>query len=566
MRTQWSTWLARLFVVGGLAAGAAAAGRVVVAIVVELVVDHRVPLGAAGSLAASVMLVLAAGGATAYLLSVRLSEWTERKLAAVRDRTLSAVRALTPAQVRQHRRALLDRLAAEVDGVSCYVRWDNYALPAAVVQVLFTTIAMLVYSPLITIATYAGLAPLVVGARLVERRLANARTRATAKDEQLAVVSRAVLLTAPMHRAAAARRAAEQRIDEALRARDEAAVAAVRASAALTGLREFSVAVAVALAVGTGLALSIEGRLEIGRAIAVALLAVTLVHPAQAIAGAIGEARQAADGLRRLDAPLPGVRDPGADGVALPPGPVGIRFESVCCDTGGGRRLAEVDLDIPAGRLMAFVGTPGAGHPAVADLLTRIADPDAGRVLLGGVPLTRVPFASLRPRVLSLPRNGFVIAGTVADNIRLGLPGVTDAQVAGACADLGLTGWLDELDRGMHTLVGRGRDRHTLSAAEQYLVALAHAYLYRPDVMVVTDCTDDDPVLRARIDQAFAVVARGRTTILITHRPAAARAADEVAVFANGRLVERGTYARLSADPDSAYARLHLPGPSVARH
>jgi ATP-binding cassette, subfamily B, bacterial len=534
-------------------AGTAAAGRVVLAVLIERAMDHQYrfeQVGLQSGVAVAGLVVVAVGG---YALDVRILRYSERLLAVARMRVLQTLRALTPAQVRRHREVLYDRLVTEVDGLSCYVRWDGRAVPFAVAQVVLAAGAIAFYSWQVALATCAGMVPLVVVAQSAERRLAHARDAATEQDGKLAVVSRAVLLTAPASRAAQAGDRAQHRMAEALAERDAAAFRAVRASAVVSGLREFALGVAIALA----LASSVAQRLEPGRTAAVVVLALGLVSPALLIGTTLGDARRATSAARDLWhlEIEPEIADPGPRGILPPPGPVEVRFDDVSTAPEHGR-LESVSLTVPPGRMAVFLGAPGVAQPAAADLITRLTDPVRGSVLLGGVPLTSVPFDALRRRVLALPRNGFVVNGSVADNIRLGRPRASDTEVRHACRELGLDPWIDDFPEGLNTRIGR--DGYQLTGAEKQLVSLARAHLTDPDVLVVDDGHSCEPAMRERIDHALTVASRGRTTILVTRRPSSAKIADEVMVFDGGHLVETGTYASLSRDPDTAYARLHL--------
>jgi ATP-binding cassette subfamily B protein len=534
-------------------AGTAAAGRIVVALLVERAIDHQYrfeQIGLKSGIAVAGLLVIAIGG---YLLDVRISRYGERLLAVARIRTVQALRTLTPLQVRRHRKALHERLVTEVDGLSCYVRWDGRAIPLAVAQIGLAAGAIAFYSWQVALATGIGLVPLAVVAQAAERRLAYARDAAAEQDGNLAVVSRAVLLTAPVSRAAGPSHRAQDRIVAALAQRDAAALRAVRASAAVSGLREFAVGVSIALALSASVAL----RLEPGRTAAVVVLALGLVSPVLLISTTLGDARRATSTARdlwRLEIE-PAIADPGRHGTVPPPGPLEVRFDRVTTAAEHGR-LEAVSLIVPSGRMAAFLGAPGSGQSTAADLITRMTDPVRGALFLGGVPLTTVPFDALRRRVLALPRNGFVVNGSVADNIRLGRPGAGDSDVRRACRELGLDPWIGDLRDGLNTRIGR--DGCQLTGAEKQLLSLARAYLTDPDVLVVDDGHSCEPALRERIDHALTVASRGRTTILVTQRPGSAKIADEVMVFDGGRLAETGTYAQLSSDPDSAYARLHL--------
>jgi ABC-type multidrug transport system fused ATPase/permease subunit len=218
--------------------------------------------------------------------------------------------------------------------------------------------------------------------------------------------------------------------------------------------------------------------------------------------------------------------------------------------------LSDVDLEIPAKTKVAVVGETGSGKTTFAKLLTRLMDPTRGQVLLSGVPVDQVRFASLRRRVVMVPQDGFLFDGTVADNVRFARPGLSDEELRLAFTELGLADWLDELPAGLDTQVGERGE--ALSVGERQLVALARAYVADPDLLVLDEATSAvDPATEVRLQRTLDAVTRGRTTVVIAHRLSTAQAADEVIVVDRGRIVQRGPHEKLVAEEDSVYARLY---------
>ena len=187
-------------------------------------------------------------------------------------------------------------------------------------------------------------------------------------------------------------------------------------------------------------------------------------------------------------------------------------------------------------------------------------DPVEGRVLLGSddagwVALSDVAFESLRARVVMVPQDGFLFDATVADNVRYGRPGLTDADVSAAFEELGLGDWVAGLAGGVATRVGQRGE--SLSAGERQLVAVARAYVADPDLLVLDEATSAvDPATERRLTHALDRLTDGRTTLTIAHRLSTAERADEVLVVDAGRVVQRGAHADL-VDAEGPYARLH---------
>src|SRR4029453_8136996 len=226
----------------------------------------------------------------------------------------------------------------------------------------------------------------------------------------------------------------------------------------------------------------------------------------------------------------PDVADPAGEGVELPTGALDLTFEHVSFNYPGGPRvLHDVDLEIPARTKVAVVGETGSGKTTFAKLLTRLMDPASGEVLLSGVPLTSVRFASLRQRVVMVPQDGFLFDATVAENVRFARPDLSDDDLRLAFIELGLADWVDGLPHGLDTPVGERGE--ALSVGERQLVALVRAYVADPDLLVLDEATSAvDPATEVRLQRALDTVTRGRTTVAIAHRLSTAQAADEVIV------------------------------------
>ncbi|NND83650.1 MAG: ATP-binding cassette domain-containing protein, partial [Acidimicrobiia bacterium] len=217
--------------------------------------------------------------------------------------------------------------------------------------------------------------------------------------------------------------------------------------------------------------------------------------------------------------------------------------------------LDDVHIRIEPGERIAIVGETGSGKTTFTKLVARLMEPQDGEILLGGVPVQDVPFASLRRRVGYVPQEGFLHDATILENVRYGLLEATDLQVKQAFVDLELLDWVRSLPDGPTTEVGERGSR--ISAGERQLVALVRAWIRDVDLLLLDEATSAvDPALEVSLRNALNHLLEGRTSLTVAHRLSTAEASDRVLVFDQGRLVEVGSHDELLA-MEGVYARMH---------
>ncbi|QYG95316.1 ABC transporter ATP-binding protein [Iamia sp. SCSIO 61187] len=336
-------------------------------------------------------------------------------------------------------------------------------------------------------------------------------------------------------------------------------------------------ALALALVYGLGGWLALEGRLEAGTVVTLALLLTRLYAPLTALANARVDAMSALVSFERvfevLDlAPLIAERP---DAVDLPDGPLTVEIDDVrfaypaadkvslasleevaVLDTRGGDEVLHgVSLRVDPGQVLALVGTSGSGKSTIASLVPRLYDVDSGAVRIGGVDVRDLTARSLRQAVGLVTQDGHMFHDTVRENMLLARPEATDDEIWAALEQARLGPLVRSLPDGLDTVVGeRG---YRFSGGERQRLTIARILLAQPRVVLLDEATASlDSTSEVAVQEALADALAGRTAIVVAHRLSTIRQADAIAVIEDGRAVEQGPHLQLLAR-GGRYAELY---------
>jgi len=309
--------------------------------------------------------------------------------------------------------------------------------------------------------------------------------------------------------------------------------------------------------------LVIGGSMKVGVLVTFLLYLQRFFDPLQDLSQFYNTFQSAAAALEKISGVLdepPAVAEPQAP-IALPPaadpdrGGRTVRFESVRFGYRDAPVLPGLDLTIPAGQTTALVGATGAGKTTIARLMARFYDPSQGRVLLDGVDLRSLSEVSLRREVVLITQENFLFSGTIAENIALGKPGASRAEIEAAAAAIGAHSFIDALPAGYDEQVGKRGGR--LSAGQRQLISFTRAFLAAPAVLVLDEATSLLDIPGERLVQAaLRTILAGRTALIIAHRLSTVRIADRVLVLADGQVIEDGPPATLLTE-GGEYSALH---------
>jgi ABC-type multidrug transport system fused ATPase/permease subunit len=550
------------------------AGRVVDAIV------GGGPAGVVGGLAALIALI-AVAEAGLGLVTRRLSATIgEDLILQLRTSVFDHVQRMPVAFFTRTRTgALVSRLDNDVLGAQRAFSDTLSGVVGNVVTLALTLVVMLQISWQVTVLALVLLPVFVLPARLMGRRLASLQREGA--DHNAAMTAQ---MTERFSAPGATLvklfgRPADESADFAARAsrvRDIGVRTAMVQWVFVTALTVVS-ALALALVYGLGGTLAIAGTLEAGAVVSLALLLTRLYAPLTALAGARVEVMTALVSFERvfevLD--LPPLIVEAADARPVPEGPVSVEFDRVrfgypaasqvslasledvaTLDTRGGVEvLHDVSFRVEPGRLLAVVGSSGAGKSTIGSLLPRLYDVDSGAVRLAGVDVRELSADSLRATVGVVTQDGHLFHDTIRANLLFAAPAATDAEVWAALRRARLEGLVAGLPDGLDTVVGeRG---YRLSGGERQRLTIARLLLARPRVVVLDEATAHlDSTSEAQVQEALGEALQGRTAIVIAHRLSTVRAADRILVVEDGRIVETGTHDDLLA-AGGRYAELH---------
>ncbi|KIZ18834.1 ABC transporter [Streptomyces natalensis ATCC 27448] len=456
---------------------------------------------------------------------------------------------------------IMTRMTTDVDALSTFLQTGLVTAVVSLLTFFGILVALLAIDIQLALVVFATLPPLIIGTYFFRKQsvkayeLARERISVVNGDLQESVAGLRILQAFRREGRGADRFAARSAAYRQARIRGQFLISVYFPFVQLLS----SVAAALVLIVGAGRVG--DNTLTAGALVAYLLYIDLFFAPVQQLSQVFDGYQQASVSLGRIQELL---REPTTTPAAERPREVAalrgdITFDSVHFHYGSDGDRAEpalkgIDLTIPAGQTVAFVGETGAGKSTLVKLVARFYDPTAGSVRVDGTDLRDLDLTDYRRRLGVVPQEPYLFAGTVRDAIAYGRPDATDAEVEAAARAVGAHPMIATLDGGyLHEVAERGRN---LSAGQRQLLALARAELVDPDVLLLDEATAAlDLATEAVVNQATDRLSGRRTALVVAHRLTTAARADRVVVMDGGRVAEDGTHAQLLAR-DGRYAEL----------
>ncbi|QWW20708.1 ABC transporter ATP-binding protein [Schaalia sp. 19OD2882] len=489
--------------------------------------------------AAMLLLTVVMRALSNYVATVCFAVAGSRVAASLRARVFHHVQCLSQ-QFHSHNRSAdtVQRIVSDVARMQDVAVTAGLPLLANGATLLVMLAVMLVLEPVLALVVLAAMVVFVLVSRGSSRKITAASRRTRQGEGRLADAAQETLSSIRVIQAYGLEPMVEQRFARTNTHSLLQGVRAVRMAAGLERSTDVIVGlVSASVLVGGGIGV-LAGSMTVGELVLFASYLRTAMKPLRDMAKYTGRiARANASGERVAD-----LFDMRPDIVSPPrPRPLGrvhgaLELQHVTTHYADTEVLHGLDLRVAPGEFVAIVGPSGAGKSTLVSLVTRSMDPTCGQVLLDGIPLTDLDLAQLRGAVSVLHQDAVLFAGTIRENIRLGRPGATDAEVEAAARAAHAHGFTVELAQGYDTVVGeRGG---TLSGGQRQRIAIARALLRDSPVVILDEATTGlDHESAEQVLDAIRELVRGRTTLAVTHDAQVAIRASRVVWMDRGRIL-----------------------------
>ncbi|MGI5237608.1 ABC transporter ATP-binding protein [Dactylosporangium sp. CA-139066] len=441
---------------------------------------------------------------------------------------------------------LLSRVGADTTLLRAVVTSGLFETVTGSVMVLGAATAMVLLDPILFLTAGAGLAVGLSVAVIFSRRVRPASEQAQARiGEMTSAVERALSAA----RTIRASNAEEREIATVSGSAEEAYRAGVRIARLQALVGPASIAAiqgAFLLLLGVGGARVAAGTISVGDLVAFVLYLFFLVMPLGQALHAYTQLQTGLGALQRMEDILAVPLEADAGTRTPAGGPVAVAFDRVTFGYASAAEpvVTDVSFTVPYGTRTALVGPSGAGKSTLLQLVERFYDVTGGAVRVAGVDVRELPRQALRAQLGYVEQEAPVLAGTLRENLRLTVPGATEAQMLSVLAAVNLTDIVGRTPLGLDAQVGEGGV--LLSGGERQRLAIARTLLAAPPILLLDEPTSNlDARNEVALREAIDTVARDRTMIVVAHRLSTVVDADQIVVLEHGRVVAAGRHDEL---------------------
>jgi ABC-type multidrug transport system fused ATPase/permease subunit len=443
---------------------------------------------------------------------------------------------------------IIARLTSDVDALSDVLTQGLTTLVVNTLTLVAAVVGLFLLDWRLGLVALLVLPPGMLVTRWFQRRshvaFGEVRTRIAAVTAQLAESVAGMAIVQAFNRERAFQREFEQLNEENRRANF---VAQKISSVFFPAIQLLGVIATVAVLFAGALLIE-AGSLEIGTLVAAIGLLQLVFQPLQELSELYGQVQSASAAMDKISSVLDAEQDirdrPGAKPIGRIEGR--LELDAIVFAYGEEPVIRGISIDVLPGGCIALVGESGGGKSTTAKLIARFYDPLEGAVRVDGIDLRDVRLRSYRRQLGVVLQDPFLFSGTIADNIRFARPEATDEEVRAAAVAIGVDRVAARFEDGLDHVVREGGAG--LSAGERQLISIARALLADPRILILDEATSNiDRPTEILIERAFDRLLAGRTSVIIAHRLATVRRADEILVVEHGRITQRGTEAELLA-------------------
>jgi ATP-binding cassette subfamily B protein len=443
---------------------------------------------------------------------------------------------------------IIARLTSDVDALSDVLTQGLTTLVVNTLTLVAAVIGLFLLDWRLGLVALLVLPPGIVVTRWFQRRshaaFAEVRNRIAAVTAQLAESVAGMAVVQAFNRERGFQREFE-RLNEENRQANEVAQ---RVSSVFFPAIQLLGVIATVAVLAAGAFLIDAGSLQIGTLVAAIGLLQLVFQPLQELSELYGQVQSANAAMEKISTVLDAEQDirdrPGARPMERIEGR--LELDSVVFAYGEDPVIKGISIDVVPGGCVALVGESGGGKSTTAKLIARFYDPQEGAVRVDGRDLRDVRLRSYRRQLGVVLQDPFLFSGTIADNIRFARPDASDEEVRAAAEAIGVDRVAARFEDGLDHVVREGGAG--LSAGERQLISIARALLADPRILILDEATSNiDRPSEVLIERAFDRLLAGRTSVIIAHRLATVRRADEILVVEHGEITQRGTEAELLA-------------------